>query len=326
MKKAYFILFVISLSCGKINEDLQLEQSFSRARSYLTKYDCSEAQTALDEIDSSHYNKSSFIKLQASVYACKANVSESKLFTDDIINLNTTSFLTSFASFSSSNETEAEGNSFNYVMQALDLLYASGQIGDHPSSADRYLTYGTKEGEALSYQALYLTLIELGKYAAYYGNTDDEGFKGRGAGINECIYTYTDPTSIAIISAGTSGLCDTPGESGHPQLDSGTAGVSDEDVVRRLCHGVYLFNHAWDIFSTVALSTLSNTANLSSLEDVKDTIQTLRDDVLTYIPASEYIDLYTMDECMNEVINNDTSRVGIEQFISILFELSLLSS
>ena len=280
MKSLIFpILFVVGvssvLSCARTDDEL-VESAIREARFHLSSGNCSKAQDILEDVDPDNGN-GDYVSVMASAIACEAGYTD----TQAILNLqnidsNSAAFLGSFAAFATSNETAPDQDSYSKIKEAFDyLLEADG--GSSPSTTYRLQKYGTQKGNDLSLQALYMGTVALGKFFAYYGNTDAAGVKGQGSASNGCITNYLTDANM-----NTDLVADNGGPNLWASCDNATDGSTDLDSTilspavykRRMCEGIVILNNMFDILSNIDLGTSDTTADLSDIETTIDTIYT----------------------------------------------------
>jgi hypothetical protein len=121
-------------------------------------------------------------------------------------------------------------------------------------------------------QAIYMTIIALGKFVALYGNASTaDGSKGGGALGNLCFMDYNNAKAGNMITGvGTGGTCNVT-NSGSAFIDL----VGDNTTARRrLCQGIVLYNNLLDILSNI---TLPASAELGDLDDIDNVMTTIYD-------------------------------------------------
>lgn len=264
------LISILLFSCAKSN-DVEVDSAIKEARYHLNSGNCSKAQDILDDVNPDS-DDGDFVSVMASAIACEASYTDTRAILN-LTNINTGSaaFLGSFAAFPTSNETAADQSSYSKIKEAFDyLLNADG--GTAPSTLNRLQKYGTNKGNDLSMQALLMGTVAMGKFFAYFGNTDATGVKGAGGSGNGCITEYTTDgqmnTDILADNGGANiwAACNS-GNDGHSDLDSGI--VSAAIYKRRMCEGIVLFNNIFEIIANIDLSTNDTVANL---DDIKTTI------------------------------------------------------
>ena len=251
------ILFPILLffSCGKTAEQ-KLDSAKQSAKYYLTNGECSKARDALEDVGNQS-DDSVYISLLASTYGCDAGYSELDLFAD-ITNIQSASnqMLGSLTLLSSSNETQADSAEYTNLMSGIDTILASGG----GSAAGRNSKFGSVGGTNLNFQALYMIIVELGKFMGYYGDAAG-GAKG-GGGNHTCLFSYNiGDAQTYVTTSGNTGSCVTT-NGGSPDLPGN---ATDPTTLQRLCQGIYLFNNMRDILSNVDIGGNSNFGELANI-------------------------------------------------------------
>ncbi len=305
MNKRNLLLILILttiLSCGKTNQQ-EVEDALFHARQLLTGGRCAEALEALAKIPAQPKNVD-YLKLSASGHACIGGYSTPTFFLTDLskVSASQTAFLGSLATFSTSNMTSNASQDYLSLKTAINILLLGG--GNTTSSyANRTATLGSLDNNNLSVFALYMILVELGKFMNYYGNVDDStGVKGGGAGINECYMDYTDATAQAGIALQGGDSCDLFNE-GSADLNASRA---------RQCEGIVLFNNFIDIINNVSFSG----SNSGSLGNLSGSVTSACSAGATF--NAETCDVKTFSECVNDTTNID--NVQIERYYGIIFE------
>ncbi|MCF8058991.1 MAG: hypothetical protein K9K67_06830 [Bacteriovoracaceae bacterium] len=310
----YLLLFSLLFSCGEKAEEVA--SAIDEANFLLTDRQCSQARTVLDAVGYQSTNER-YIAAYATTYACEANYSTINFFANDLTNLNSTAsgFFGSLAGFSTSGlMTSATDTDFLTLQQAIDTILYSGS-NTTSSSANRIATFGLRNATNLNVQALYMILVNLGRWLNYHGNADSLGNKGVGtnAEANNCLYTYnTGGANFAVV---TDALNDGAAQSGTCNSTNtpynGTNDISTGDPVtnkQRLCRGIVLLNNFIDIIINVNF-TGSNTGQLNTLAT---TFNTLCQDVTQF--ADALCDLRDMAGC------EATSIDDLEVYTAWLFE------
>lgn len=268
-----FLLLIIFSGCAKTDEQL-IDSAKQEAKYFLSSKKCLKARSVLTEVGTQS-DDPVWISLHAATYACAAGYSElDTLFGSNLGNLDSSAILNSLALFTSSNETEADSSNYTNLKAAINILLNSdGQA--QPSAAKKLTKFGADEGSDLNMQALYLILVQLGKFFAYYGNVDANGDKGQGTNTNICLFSYTQSDLTVGAGSGGSGVagfitdalatqpntCNTTGR-GHPDLSSP---VEAATIKTRLCEGIVLYNNLVDILSNNNLSSNSSLGDLSNV-------------------------------------------------------------
>jgi hypothetical protein len=268
MKCLVLILFSLLLTaCGQSDKE-KIESGLKHARQLLTLRKCDDALTVLNEIGFQAGN-APYLQTYSSAYACKSNYSTVTFFGTDIDKLSASQggMLGSLTTFTTSQNPNALSASYNYLQTAIEtLLYAGGITAS--SHTNRLTKFTASEVSNMGVQAIYMILVQMGRYFAYYGDADTStGVKGDGAEPNTCLVTYTNPLAIDALDDGVSGSCTDVANLGHTSIETG-----DADIRRtRMCHGVVLFNNFIDLITNVSFSG-SSTGELGDLATVFDTL------------------------------------------------------
>lgn len=264
------LLLIVLFSCG--SDSSEVANAVDEANFLLTGRDCAGARSVLDAVGYQATN-ANYIKAYASTYACEANYSTTSFFANDLGNLSATAggFFGSLAGFSTSNlMTSATDEDFVKLQEAINTLLYAGNVSSS-SSANRISVFGAKEAGGINVQALYMVLVNFGRWLSYYGNANDSGVKGAGDNVenNNCLFTYNTggPNFILVNDAlddgaGTSGSCNSTNTpySGANDISTGTPATDKA----RLCQGVVLFNNFVDLVINLTF-TSDNTGNLNDL-------------------------------------------------------------
>ncbi len=317
MNRGFFYLFILLLllsACG--GESEEVATAIDQANFLLTDRECSKAREVLDEVGYQSSNNR-YIAVYATTYACEANYSTVNFFANDLTGLNSTAggFFGSLSGFSTSGlMTSATDTDFLTLQQAIDTILYSGS-NTTSSSANRISVFGLRDATNLNVQALYMILVNLGRWLNYHGNADALGNKGAGTNpeANNCLYTYnTGGANFAVITdalddgAGQSGTCNSANTPYNGTTDI-TTGVPTTDK-QRLCRGIVLLNNFIDIIINVNFSG-NNTGDLNNLGT---TFNTLCQDVTQF--ADALCDLRDMAGC------EATSIDDLEVYVAWLFE------
>lgn len=269
------LCFSFILSCAKTNEE-EVLSAIREARYHLNSGDCSRAQDVLDDVDPDS-DDANFVAVMSSAIACDAGYTDTKAI-KNLTNVDTSSlaFLGSFAAFPTSNETAVDQTSYTKILEAIDyLVKADG--GAAPSTSNRIQKFGKNKGNDLSMQLFLMSTVAMGKFFAFYGNTDSDGMKGAGSAGNGCIAHYvTDAQMNADIVADNGGAnlwasCDS-GTDGHVDIEQ--SAIGDTDYKRRMCEGVILINNIFDVLLNIDISSNSTVGNLDDIRTAIDDLYT----------------------------------------------------
>jgi len=276
MSKLFLLLFSVLIfsSCAKTDEEA-IDSAIQEAKYHLSVNDCSSALSALQEVDFQTDN-AFYIGVYASAQACGGGYDILGDGRGKIATLDATSggLFGSLAVMSLPVETSADSTNYVAILAAINTLLEAGG-GAQPSAANRITEFGTRKGTDLNMQALFLVMIELGKFVAYYANTDAAGIKGGGstnADTNVCFGEYTFDADVNTqLGLSALGNCNNA-TSGHTDLKSPVAAAT---IKTRLCEGIVLFNNFLDILDNITLSSNSSLGDLSSVGTVLNGIFTL---------------------------------------------------
>lgn len=325
------LLFIfIFISCAKTDEE-EINSALREARYHLTSMDCSKAKEVLDEVGQQKDN-ADYVSVYASAIACEAGYTDLGTAINNLTNITTTTvgLLNSFAAFESSNETEADAATYSKIVEAIRyIVEADG--GVRPNTNTRKTTYGTNDGNDLSMQALLMTTVAVGKYFAFYGNTDTNGIKGSGSvdGGSTCIGFYpfnallnTDLADGDLDPSGISTNGCTSANSGHAQLDPGT--IDADTVKRRMCEGIFLFNNLFEILENVDLATNDSLGEI-------DQVPTLINDILNAAQINESAATWRGSTTAVSDLRDETSLANciaaddadIQKYFVLIFETGL---
>lgn len=254
------VLGGLVVGCSKTSDE-KVTDAVDTALYHLsqTTPECQKAIDVLEDIGR-QANDARYLQALASAYACRGNFSELTLF-DEIDTIDSSAFLTSLTELSTSAQTVADSSDFDDLQTAIDILLYAGGVST-PSTATMKTNFGTRQAGNMSLQALYMIIVQLGRYTRWYGNTDSTGVKGSGSLGNTCFFNYGAAALAVATSYGGGNACQA-GNTGSPDLDYGTAGTSTAQV--RLCKGAMLVNNMLDILNNTTLSSNSSLGDISSL-------------------------------------------------------------
>lgn len=260
------LIFSLLLLFGCGSDTSEVENAIDEANYLLNDRSCLAAREVLDEAGYQN-NNPRYLAAYATTYACEAGYSTIDFFANDLDNLSATSngFFGSLASFSTSNTmTSAADTDFTKLRQAVNtILYAGGATTS--SALARKNTFGTRDGNNLNVQALYMNLVALGRWLRYHGNTNASGEKGAGTNpeANTCLYPY-GAAFDSLLDDGDTGSCTNVAKT-----------ATDDTTIATLCNGIVLFNNFFDIIINISFSG----TNTGSLNDLGQTFQDVCDDL-----------------------------------------------
>ncbi len=320
------LLIFLSYACAKKDEVIY---AVDEALYYLSlpDPDCDKAIEILEDV-SAEENDYRYIQTLSSAYACRADFSELTLFDEiDTLQAGATSFLNSLTLFSMSPETSADSSSYADLKTAINLLLYSGGISSS-SAASRETIFGTTKGGSLNLQALYMMIIQLGKFLHFYGNVDPlTGVKGggaantheQGATPSTCIFDYTGNALTYINGNPLTGSCNANADLGHPDLDGGVVNLTT--TIRRMCEGMVLLNNIRDVLNTTNLSSNSSLGDLSTVVGFINTAFDAAE--LTYPQLSTLIDTNDVSTC--ETYSATGSNFDeLQLYFAVIFETGFI--
>lgn len=306
------LILLLALSCAKNTTESTLE-AIDVALTQLSNDECDKAIDVLREVGPQNGN-AVYLQVLASAYACKADYDEIRFISEDLASISVSSgqdIFKSLAILRLSDETSADSSSYGFLRTALNTVH--GATSGAPSHAKRVTKFGPRKAGDLSLQVLLLSLVNLGKFLNYYGNTDATGAKGAGSG-NNCFIDYTDGRAQLLIGGGSAtGACLTTTD-GHPDLDQSTATGK-----RRLCEGLVLLTNVIDVLESLDLSTSST---LSKLEDIADEIYDLKASA-TSQGLGTLITMTSQSTCEAHVATASNLN-DLEYLYALVFEAGLL--
>lgn len=311
-----FVLLSAVSSCAKKPEE-EVIDAIDEANYLLSQStpECQKAITLLEKLGRQNSNPL-YLSTLASAYACRGGFSELTLFDEvDTISSTFDEFLGSLTEITISDETSAESSRFNDLQTAIDLiLFAGGKTV--PSAVQQKTIFGNRHGNNMNLQAMYMILIQLGRYSQWYGNTDAAGNKGGGPSGSTCFMDYTNGGAATIANTHGGGNVCVTANAGHPDLDY--TGVTTAVAQKRLCQGVMLLNNMLDILENTTLSSNSSLGSISTIyadiEPYINTASALDPDM----PA--FIDNLLQSQC--ETVSALDDRL-LQLYFAALFEYAL---
>jgi hypothetical protein len=305
-------ILLLALSCAK-NDTAATTEAIDVALTHLSNEECDEALDALRDVGPQNGNPV-YLQVLASAYACRAGYNEIRFIADDLAAISVTTpqgLFKSLAVLRLSDETAADSEAFVDLRRALDTIY--GGTAGAPTHAKRVAKFGPRKAGDLSVQALLLSIVNLGKFLNYYGNTDASGNKGGVAGSN-CFLDYNDSRAQLLIGAGVStGACVAVND-GHPDLDQTTAAGK-----RRLCEGLVLLTNTLEILEGIDLGSSSTLAKLEQVADQVDDLKT----VATAQGLGDVINMTSQTDCVAYAAT-PANLNNLEYFYALVFEEGLL--
>jgi hypothetical protein len=298
------LLVIFSFSCGTTNQE-DIEDAIFHAKQLLTGGRCGEALEALTKVPYQASNPD-FLTVTASAQGCLGGYNTPTFFLEDLDKLGTgqTTFLGSLATFSTSNMTTSMDANYNSIESAINTLLYGGGISE-VSFANRSGALTSSANNNISVFALYMILVELGKFTNFYGDANDTtGVKG-GGGNHDCYIDYNDGDGvIAGVLGALAGTCTAVTDTSQGDLDM-PAGRA------KACDGIILMNNFLDIIGNVSFSG-SNSGDLGDLASLGD-----------LCAASGQISAATCSVKTHATCLNDTTNItdqDIERYFAIVFE------
>lgn len=309
-----FICFFV-LSCAKSPEE-KLDSVKQEALFYLTEGNCVKARESLDEV-SFQDDDADYVAIYSSTYACEAGYSELSSVFGNLEGLDSNSIIGSLAAFDTSNETQADSEQFLNLMSAIDtILSSTSTVG----TTERTSKFGAIKATDLSMQALYMILIAMGKYFAYYGNADENGLKGQGSATNVCIRDYVNnAVDLALQSTPVNGC-----NSGNAGSDDLGSTQTAQVLARRSCYGIILFNNLFDILSNITLSSNSSLGDIANIQDqltlLFDAAVTAESNIFGTASVADLRNILSQSTC--EAYDDN----GIQRYFVLLFETNFTNT
>lgn len=314
----YLLAGFLLVGCGASEED-KIDDAIDIALSFLTTGDCQRAIDVLEDVGRQPKNYR-YVKTLASGYACRAGYSTVTVFSDDLTKMTDPSLIGGFARFTGADEMDApDESSYEDMQEAIDiLLYAGGiSTSSNPTSERRLRYFSEDQVLNMNTLLLYLSMVQLGKYAYFYGNSDNAGVKGGGAGSNTCLLNYTNIVfdsgfaDMDTYLAGAGGACTSSADDGNPFLGS------DGNLnVKRVCQGVVIMNTFLDSLTSV-IDLLSGD-DFGDLSGILTNLNTAKDNVAAYFTAAADATItQNQSECQS-IYEGDTD--GLEIYFAVFYE------
>ncbi len=309
-----FIIF-LSFSCAKTEEEL-VDSSKREALHHLTGSYCSKAKTALDQVDY-QTDDAAYIRLYSDVYACMAGYSQLTTVIENLSTVTASStdlFKTLAALQASQVETVGDSTAYVNLNKAITELLKGGAATES-SATTRIAKFGAREAGDIHYQALFLILIQLGKFLKYHGDAGVDGTKGGGGSWN-CLIQYTDATAIGYITGGTD-TCDV----GTVNSTSAETLIAASTYIPKICELTVLFNNLRDIFSNITFS--SNSSELGdavNIGGVLDSAVTAAEVLTSEIAIGTYKVILGQDACETQAESESNNAEEGQRFFAALLE------
>jgi hypothetical protein len=305
------LLFILLVSCSLSEEDDQADR-VKEANLYLTNGECQSAIDTLAEVSYDLYDYR-YVQTLASAHACKGGFSEIDFFSSDLDNINTSAFLASLATFSSSPETTVDSTEYTSLKTAVgSILFTFGTLNTR--AVERINYYGSVIANDLHLQVLYLLLGHLGKWLYFFGNTNTAGEKGQGSLGNICVYPY-GTVAQALVDANSTGVCEAP-YTGSSKLD--ISAETAATVYGRVCDFIVHVNHVFDVFENVTLSTNTTNGDLSGVLSQLTSLKSTATGVNSTI--ADIFSLYTYDACTSWLEADVNNVLAMEAYFAVFVE------
>ena len=231
-------IFVNLSSCSQTNEE-EIKEGISAANQALTERRCDAALDILGGIGYQGKNPR-YLQVYASAWGCKANFSEITFFASDLPNITvgTSSLFGALSTLTTSSDfTTVSDSIYQNLQNGIDALLFAGDI-NQSSHENRLGEFSFSEVNNMNVQALYMIIVQMGRFFNFYGNSGAAGAKGTGVGASTCYLDYLgNALALASVGAGQTGLCTGAGQQ-HPDLEANIA---------LKCQGIVLFNNFIDI-------------------------------------------------------------------------------
>ncbi|MGE3611528.1 MAG: hypothetical protein AB7I27_18195 [Bacteriovoracaceae bacterium] len=310
------LLSLILLGCAKTPEE-KVNEAIDVAQTYLSSNECQKAIDLLEEVGR-QTDDPIYLQVLASAYACRADYEEISFIVSDVTTISSSNpgFLKSLTKMTMAQETAADSDEYTDILTALNLLLDTNSSSTQPSHSARVNLFGKRKAQDMDVQILLLSIAQLGKFLHYYGNVNSSGVKGGGSAGNTCFLSYTDATAQSLVQLGTTGAC-TGTTNGHTDL---AYGANLTKAKRRMCEALILVTNIIDILNGLDLSSNSN---LSSLESVSTTINTIKTSVVTTYPSlATLLDTTSQSTC-ETLMSNATQFNNMEILFALIFEVGL---
>jgi hypothetical protein len=292
-----FIILLLVGGCGAKKEE-EVVSAIDAALYYLSQ-GTPNCQKAIDELEKVGRQNTNSLYLQtlASAYACRGGFGELILFGEvGVIDPDPEELLGSLAQLSTSNQTAPETNSFNDLQTAIDIILYSGSK-TVPSAAETKVIFGTRQANNLNLQALYMMIVQLGRYTRFYGNTSATGVKGSGTLGHVCFLDYP----VAILNQiSASNTCRDAPSNGSPSLN---ISVGATTAYKRWCQGAMLINNMIDVLDNI---TFSGNSSLGAIADLQATMQSIVGTAGAIPGVAAFIENLSQSVCETEVANDPT--------------------
>lgn len=313
-------------SCGADSED-EIELAIESANSYLTSSNCKKAIEVLEAVGRQNEN-GTYLRTLASAYACRAGYSTTTLISTDLTKFGDPSPLGGMATFTTSASMDGpENQSYEDMQEAIDiLLYAGGIAKDKdPTMTRRDLIFDADTAGDINAMIMYLTMVQIGKYLYFFGNTDATGIKGTGSfGSNTCLLNYDQTIELDLDGSappetmadyltalgGTGNLCD---ETSSGSLYLGASGSLNET---RMCQGIVMLNNFFHVFPDV-IDQIGG-GSFDSITAIAALIDTAKTEMTNAMPSSiEIANVLSQTKC--EALS-ETDNKELQAYFAFIVE------
>jgi hypothetical protein len=323
-----FLFLILTLALGSCGKSSEKEESsaLSKAQGLLTLKKCDEAIELLEELGRNDDNPV-YLQVLSSAYACRAGFENINFLSNDLksIKADSANFMRSLSILSLSKEKEADSQAVKDLTEALRILLESN--GSEPSQLARESKFGPIKAADMGIQAVFLSIVGLGKFLNFYGNVDIIGNKGEGAassdeqGANpsECFIPYTDSSALLYLQTlpATNACNNYPTTNAHPNLSFSTDLVKTKS---RLCGGLILVTNIIDILSNISLPDASF---LDKVKEISTFSQALKDSIIQANPQLENLINTTSRESCEALMENNGEFNNMQLLYAVLFETGL---
>lgn len=318
-------LLLLFTSCAKKASD-EVNEAIDIALTLLSSDKCEAAIDILEGVGRAN-NNPDYLQVLSSAYACRAGYSTVRFVANELEDIDTgaANLMKTLTLITTSDESEADSDSYVAMRDALDILLDS--TGPQPSQTAREAKYGVRNAGDMGTLAALLSLTQLGKFLDFYGNVDAAGEKGLGAAsVDEqtatpstCFIEYTAADALLFLGAGGGGICnDMATDDGHPNL---SLAAPDLTVTKsRMCEGLMLVTNILDILENI---TLPANSDLTELNDIFTSIGSMRTTIVTADPDLETLMTTTSRSECETIVADPTEFDNLQVIFALLFEAGL---
>jgi hypothetical protein len=319
-----FILILLFSSCAKTPTEEALE-AVDIAQTYLSQDECQKAIDILEELGRQTDN-AIYLQVLASAYACRAGFSEIDFIANDVedIDSDAADLMKSLSILSLSYESEANSSQYQDILTALNILLTINS--NQPSQSERNTTFGPRKAGDMGMQALFLTIVQFGKFLNFYGNVSATGVKGGGAAntdeqgptASNCFVEYTYASATTYLT-GAGGTCNNmASDDGHPNMSFAVADLAT--TKQRMCEGLMLVTNLIDILNNI---TISDNSSLGALADVVDTVNTIKTTAIAADASLGTLLNTTSQSTCETLVANNSEFDNLQYIYALIFETGL---